>query len=66
MPIDYRPPPSELPNVARDIIYQPSDIPGLDYELVPNMGTQARGVWVKTNSYGMRGNEPGQPTAIEW
>lgn len=58
VPIDYRPPPSELPNVARDIIYQPSDIPGLDYELVPNIGTQAHGVWVKTNSYGMRGNEP--------
>lgn len=58
MPIDYRPPASELPNIEHDIIYKASDIPGLDYELVPNMEAQAYGVLVRTNSYGMRDDEP--------
>jgi hypothetical protein len=58
MPIDYRPPASELPNVARDIIYQASDIPDLDYELVPSIETVAHGVMVRINSYGMRDDEP--------
>lgn len=58
MPIDYRPPASELPHVAQDIIYQASNIPGLDYELVPNIETVAHGVMVRTNSFGMRGSEP--------
>ncbi|RMF05841.1 MAG: hypothetical protein D6768_00445 [Chloroflexi bacterium] len=58
MPVDYRPPASELPNVARDIIYQKSSVPGLDYELVPNMDTTAHGARVKINSAGMRDDEP--------
>ncbi len=58
MPVDYRPPASELPNVARDIIYQASQTPGLDYELAPNVHTEAHGALVTTNSYGMRDNEP--------
>lgn len=58
LPIDYRPPAYELPNVARDVIYQASEIPELDYELVPNIETEAHGVMVSTNSFGMRDSEP--------
>jgi hypothetical protein len=58
MPIDYRPPPSELPNVSRQVIYQASELPGLDYELVPNVEIEAHGTIVKTNRYGMRSDEP--------
>jgi hypothetical protein len=57
-PVDYRPPASELPNVAQDIIYQASAIPGLDYELVPGISVIAHGAQVTTNSFGMRGDEP--------
>jgi hypothetical protein len=64
MPIDYRRPASELPQVAREIIYQAADVPGLDYELVPGVDTEAHGVSVTTNSYGMRGPEP-DPTRPE-
>lgn len=56
--VDYRPPPSELPYVERETIYRASTIPGLDYELAPNVEAQAQGAMVKTNSYGMRDNEP--------
>jgi hypothetical protein len=58
MPVDYRPPPSELGYVGRETIYRATTIPGLDYELVPNVETMAQGVRVKINSYGMRDDEP--------
>jgi hypothetical protein len=58
MPIDYRPPPSELAYVGRETIYQPSTSPGLDYELKPDVEALAQGVRVTTNSYGMRDDEP--------
>ncbi len=58
IPIDYRPPASELPHVGRDIIYQASNTPDLDYELVPNIEIEAHGVMVNTNSFGMRDSEP--------
>ena len=58
LPVDYRPPASELPNVADDAIYQDSSIPDLDYELVPNTEATAQGVMVVVNSYGMRDDEP--------
>lgn len=58
MPIDYRPPPSELGYVGRETIYRAATVPGLDYELAPNVETVAQGVRVKTNSYGMRDDEP--------
>lgn len=58
LPIDYRPPAYELPNVARDVIYQASEIPELDYELVPGVELEAHGVMVSTNSFGMRDSEP--------
>ncbi len=58
LPVDYRPPASELPHVAGEIIYQASSIPDLDYELAPDVETEAYGVTVSTNRYGMRGDEP--------
>jgi hypothetical protein len=58
MPIDYRPPPSELAYVGRETIYQASTIPNLDYDLKPNVAGTAQNVPVKTNSYGMRDDEP--------
>jgi hypothetical protein len=58
MPVDYRPPAGELPNVAGDIIYQGSSIPDLDYELSPNTKATTQGMTVAVNSYGMRDDEP--------
>lgn len=58
MPVDYRPPPGELAYVGRETIYQASTTPGLTYELKPNVEGTAQNVPVKTNSYGMRDDEP--------
>ncbi len=58
MPVDYRPPASELAYVAGDVIYQASAVPGLDYELVPDFEGQAHGVLATTNAEGMRDAPP--------
>jgi len=41
-----------------DLVHRPSRIPGLDYELAPNVDKELRGMHVRTNSLGMRGPEP--------
>jgi lysophospholipase L1-like esterase len=59
-PISYlKIPPRESNHIWRDLIHhQPSSIPGLNYELTPNYSSRLWGVVVKTNSYGMRDDEP--------
>ncbi len=55
-PVNYLRPPTRPP--WHKLIHQPSSIPGLAYELAPNMEMVWHGVTVKTNSYGMRDHEP--------
>ena len=69
-PTPFYPLPSEIENQAwREQIHRPSQIPGLIYELRPNIGVRNRilpnlAIEIKTNSFGMRDREPlpaGQP-----
>ena len=58
-PEDYMRTPARQPEddwIER--IHQPSEIAGLDFELSPNRQKKIEGVWVRTNSFGMRGAEP--------
>ena len=58
-PIDYLQPPNpDQVNNWRNLLHRSSSIPGLDYELAPNMEKEVFGEVVKTNSFGMRGDEP--------
>jgi lysophospholipase L1-like esterase len=58
-PVPYMRPPSRLPDDAwREILHRKSDIPGLAYELAPNRERHERGALIRTNSYGMRDDEP--------
>jgi lysophospholipase L1-like esterase len=58
-PIDYRMPPPHIPDdVWRAFLHRASPIPGLAYELVPNREKYSHGAVVKTNSWGMRDDEP--------
>jgi lysophospholipase L1-like esterase len=59
--IDYMRPGMRLQRDAEtwgDLVHRPSRIPGLDYELAPNVDKEMRGMRVRTNSLGMRGPEP--------
>lgn len=42
----------------RDLLHVQSPVPGLRYELSPNRRKRIRGVWIETNSHGMRDTEP--------
>ncbi len=58
-PIGYRIPPKQLPNnVWRELLHKHSPIPGLAYELVPNREKYSYGTIIRTNSLGMRDDEP--------
>lgn len=58
-PIDYLMPPQRIPDdVWNELLHKASPIPGLAYELVPNREKYAHGAVVKTNSWGMRDDEP--------
>ena len=43
--------------VWREMLHRPSDVPGLAYELTPNMRKRARDTLIKTNGAGMRDRE---------
>lgn len=52
------------------MLHRPADIPGLDYEVTPGKFLQRSpphapwtSITIKTNSFGMRGNEPVKPDA---
>jgi len=58
MPVNYLKPRKPIPQDAwRELIHKPSDIPGLDYELRPNVEKFTKDALVRTNSYGMRDDE---------
>jgi len=58
-PVRYLAPPSP---VSREVwthrIYQPSSIEGLNYEVAPNRDVEVGSIHVRTNSLGMRDDEP--------
>lgn len=58
-PIKFRQPPDKRPNDTwRELLHQPSPVPGLAYELTANREKLRDGVLVKTNNFGMRDDEP--------
>jgi lysophospholipase L1-like esterase len=58
-PVPYMRPPSRLPDDAWcEVLHRRSDIPGLAYELAPNREKNERGALIRTNSFGMRDDEP--------
>lgn len=58
-PIDYMKPPGPIPNDTwHELLHRRSHIPGLSYELVPNKEKYSHGTMIRTNSYGMRDQEP--------
>ena len=62
-PIDYRrPSQSNSVDQWRDLVHQSSSIPGVDYELRPNLQKKVFRVVVRTNSLGMRDDEPVSPS----
>lgn len=58
-PVDYREPPPRTPDRPwRELVHRVSDVPGLAYELAPNAEAESKGTIVRTNSRGMRDDEP--------
>jgi lysophospholipase L1-like esterase len=60
-PVEWREPPRIKKGedaVWRSFMHQPSEVPGLAYELAPNREKIAQGAMVRTNSFGMRDDEP--------
>ena len=58
-PIPYMKPPEPMPaDVWHELLHRSSPIQGLSYELTPNREKQSQGVIIKTNSHGMRDDEP--------
>jgi lysophospholipase L1-like esterase len=56
--VPYRPLRSADPASWRGLLHQRAEIPGLLYELAPNREGIATGVPIRTNSLGMRDDEP--------
>ncbi|GJM16954.1 MAG: hypothetical protein DHS20C13_22810 [Thermodesulfobacteriota bacterium] len=58
-PISYLKPPKPLSKQQLgELFVRQSPIPGLDYELAPNKDSKALSISIRTNSYGMRDDEP--------
>jgi hypothetical protein len=58
-PVSYREPPPRTPEREwRELVHRPSDVPGLLYELAPNVESESKSTIVRTNSHGMRDREP--------
>ena len=58
VPFDYLKVPTPVAgHVWRELVNRRSDIPGLDYELRPNLEKFAQNALVRTNSHGMRDRE---------
>src|SRR5215467_12288439 len=59
VPVGYFSPPTPMQADAwRELLHQRSTIPGLVYELRPNMRRMEHEVLIETNRFGMRGREP--------
>lgn len=58
-PVEYRRPTTSLDGTLwKSIVHRRSLIPGLDYELKPNVHRSVNGMLVETNSLGLRDREP--------
>jgi len=58
-PVQYLKPPTPVPPGERaESLYQPSRVPGLSYEMIPNRNGTFEEMQVRTNAFGMRGGEP--------
>lgn len=58
-PISYLKPPKPVSKQKMsELFVRQSSIPGLDYELAPNKDSKAFSIFIRTNSYGMRDDEP--------
>ncbi len=60
-PINYMRARSREESQTQMLLHQASSIPGLRYEMAPSKQIVWQGVPMKTNSYGMRGDEPRSP-----
>ncbi|MEN8182956.1 MAG: SGNH/GDSL hydrolase family protein [Myxococcota bacterium] len=59
-PVGFRRPAEPVPgDLWRNLLHQPSPVPGLAYELAPSREAVAGGVTFRTNRYGMRYGSPG-------
>lgn len=56
-PVEYRRPPERRENAWRAQVHRPSQVPGLSYELAPNVDAETDRGRVRTNSFGMRDRE---------
>lgn len=57
--VNFRAPPSSsLIDGAQELAHQRSSVPGLAYELAPNLSKKLEGIPIQTNSQGMRDEEP--------
>jgi len=45
-------------DLFKEVLHQSSPIPGLSFELSPNRQKKIEGVWIRTNTHGMRDAEP--------
>jgi hypothetical protein len=41
-----------------EVLHQPSTVPGLSFELSPNRQKKLEGIWIRTNTFGMRDAAP--------
>lgn len=58
-PMDYLEVASKDPDdLFREVLHQSSAVPGLSFELAPNRQKKLEGVWIRTNTFGMRDAEP--------
>jgi lysophospholipase L1-like esterase len=70
LPVSFREPPARRPRDAwMALLHRRSELPGLSYELAPNMNKRSHGAVIRTNSHGMREREipiekPGSVTRI--
>lgn len=56
-PVDFRRPPSRRENAWRALVHRRSQVPGLLYELAPNVEADTERGRVRTNSLGLRDRE---------
>jgi lysophospholipase L1-like esterase len=58
LPVSFREPPARVPgDLWLELLHQRSLLPGLPYELAPNMWKRTHGTVIRTNSHGMRERE---------
>lgn len=65
-PVRFRAPVEDLPDAEwRTFVHRRSEVPGLRYELAPNVSKDMPTMHVETNALGMRGHPPESPRGAE-